>query len=70
MEQTSDASTNSYQTPEYIQNLQAQIAKMANDNSKGIYVIDKYTLNKMVKLLLRDEQTRIASRESHRKRHH
>lgn len=64
-----DSSSNEYQTPDYIQVLQNQISQMANNNSKGIFIIDKYTLTKLVKLLIRDEEVRKASRELHRRKH-
>jgi hypothetical protein len=53
-------------TPEYIQTLQSQISQMSSDNSKALFVIDKSTLNRLVKVLIRDEQVRIASREFQR----
>jgi len=55
-------------TPTYIQILQSQLAKMNNDNQKALFVIDKYTLNRVIKLMIRDEQIRITSREFQRSR--
>jgi hypothetical protein len=53
-------------TPTYIQVLQAELAKMDNDNVKGLFAINKYTLNRIIKLLIRDEAVRTTSRNFQR----
>jgi hypothetical protein len=56
------------QTPDYIQALQAQIAQMKTDDTKGLFLIDKKTLEKLVKVLSRDETLRHQMREKHREK--
>lgn len=55
-------------TPDYIQTLQMQIAQMRTDETKGLFLIDKKTLEKLVKVLSRDEQVRHNMREKHREK--
>ena len=54
------------ETPDYIQTLQAQIAQMSTDESKGLYLIDKKTLERLIKILKRDETLRNTMRNRHR----
>jgi len=61
-------STEIIQTPDYIQALQTQVAQMKTDDTKGLFLIDKKTLEKLIKVLNRDEIVRHQMREKHREK--
>jgi hypothetical protein len=58
--------TDSVATPNYIQLLQAQLSKMSSNDTKSLFVMNKWTLNRVIKLLIRDEAVRTTARNFQR----